>query len=1183
MSGNSPGPSNREEALFAMLLETPPGQRQAFLDQAGEGDAALRGRLMALLAAHEDSGTLLGGRPDAATTPEASTEVGIVLEEARFPVAEGVGAVLGRYKLLERLGEGGCGVVYVAEQTEPVRRRVALKVIKLGMDTRAVVARFEAERQALAMMDHPNIARVLDAGTTDQGKPFFVMELVRGVPITAYCDQARLSTLERLELFIKVCHAIQHAHQKGIIHRDIKPSNILVTLHDGIPVPKVIDFGIAKATEGRLTDATVYTQLHQFIGTPAYMSPEQAEMSGLDIDTRSDIYSLGVLLYEMLAGRPPFDPHALALSGLDGMRRTIREQEPERPSTRVATLSGEERTTTAFRRSTESHRLQHQLRGDLDWIVMKCLEKDRTRRYETAAGLAADITRHLTSEPVVARPPSRAYRLQKSFRRNRLLFLSTGAVGLALVSGLCLTLWQYVGKSRAEQEQAALRRQAEAKTQEALVATQAAAEQRDLARARLVESLIREGRSIRKSRQVGYRREVFDRLRQVAGLGFPQADVPALRSDAVACFGDWVAGDPVDLPFSGTISASALTGDGSLAALACEMEPVVVWDTRTGKTLASLKVEGTGRSLVFDPLGRTLHVVTSGPLPQEADRAPELHWETWSVRGDGSWVRERMRSLAGPAHFTATDRGLTGLVLDAEKRALRVLDLERGDVVARIPIEGRTPAVPVAEVSPDRSLVAYFTLDQESDRDARLEIWDVASGKRIHSVAPGEGGGRGLSFGPDGRTLAATFENGVMILTGQPWEPRQTFRGTFESSSGAILGGDPELLAVPGAQEFRVRVVEVQSGRESVQLVLPASPREINFSRDGSVLLVAHDLGCRVVRLGGDSLKVRLVGHVGGVPAVEFGPDGSVLSSVGKDRTIRSWNLAAPERARWVGQLPEPGQTLAFSRGGDRIFCGHYNSGLLSVWDSRSGQELRRIPQSPEHRGTTWSSAVSPDGKWFAAAGTGLRVWDVDALLADGRGPDGGAVPRISEKVGNSCVVFSPRGDRVASLDVESWQPVYKPRVVVRSLDPGATPQVLVTNCHNNFIQIFGFLPKSGHFAYVTQDRSVRILNPDTGAVVREFPTIPPGQRNTSFVSNLRCNPEETRLALVTPNGLGIEILDAMSGKVLYALPEEPGAVWWLAWSPEGRRLAVSRANGDISVWDVAGLEAQLGLLGLGL
>jgi eukaryotic-like serine/threonine-protein kinase len=354
----------REDAITALALSKSAAERAEFLDRECRGDAQVRLRIEGRLALQE--------QPQTASVREIVTTVTHETPAIRETPDETVGQTLGRYKLLEKLGEGGCGVVYVAEQTEPVRRRVALKVIKLGMDTKQVVARFEAERQALAMMDHPNIAKVLDAGTTDRGRPYFVMELVRGIRITEYCDQNQLSTRQRLELFIKVSQAIQHAHQKGIIHRDIKPSNILVTLHDGVPVPKVIDFGIAKAAEGRLTDNTVYTQLHQFIGTPAYMSPEQAEMSGLDVDTRSDIYSLGVLLYELLTGGTPFDGAALIASGLDGMRRTIREQEPARPSTRVATLKQEELTTAAKRRSVEGSRLLHQLRGDLDWIGMRC-------------------------------------------------------------------------------------------------------------------------------------------------------------------------------------------------------------------------------------------------------------------------------------------------------------------------------------------------------------------------------------------------------------------------------------------------------------------------------------------------------------------------------------------------------------------------------------------------------------------------------------------------------------------------------------------------------------------------------------------------------------------------------------------------------------------------------------------
>ena len=440
------------DLIYATARELPPEERAAYLTRVCEGDQALRARVEQMLAVANEAEAFITDLPEGdleERKPGRETVEDPKLASADFP-EQVIGQKIGRYKILERLGEGGCGVVYVAEQTEPVRRRVALKVIKLGMDTKQVVARFEAERQALAMMDHPNIAKVLDAGTTGSGRPYFIMELVRGIKITDYCDQASLPTRERLDLFIKVCRAIQHAHQKGIIHRDIKPSNILVTLNDGVPVPKVIDFGIAKATEGRLTEATVYTQLHQFVGTPAYMSPEQAEMSSLDIDTRSDIYSLGVLLYELLTGKTPFDTQELMCKGIDAMRRTIREIEPAKPSTRLATLQGDELTAAAKRRAVEAPKLIHQLKGDLDWIVMKCLEKDRTRRYETANGVAGDIKRHLNNEPVLARPPSTLYEFQKTVRRHKFGFAAAATIVMVMAVGVTLATWQAARATRAE-------------------------------------------------------------------------------------------------------------------------------------------------------------------------------------------------------------------------------------------------------------------------------------------------------------------------------------------------------------------------------------------------------------------------------------------------------------------------------------------------------------------------------------------------------------------------------------------------------------------------------------------------------------------------------------------------------------------------------------------------------------
>src|ERR1041385_5965499 len=430
-------PRQREEAVFEGALQLGGPERADYLEKTCAGEPELRRRGEALLGALEPGGGVLKDPVIPASAKGTAT----------FPqqIVEGPSSLIGRYKLLQKIGEGGCGVVYMAEQAEPVRRRVALKVIKLGMDTKSVIARFEAERQALALMDHPNIAKVLDAGATETGRPYFVMELVRGVKITDYCDEAKLSTTERLGFFIQVCHAIQHAHQKGIIHRDLKPSNILVTINDGVPVPKVIDFGIAKATTGQqLTDKTLFTAYEQFIGTPAYMSPEQAVMTSLDIDTRTDIYSLGVLLYELLTGKTPFDSKELLAIGLDEMRRAIREKEPARPSTRVSTLPGEELSTTAQHRGLDAPKLVSQLRGDLDWIVMKALEKDRGRRYETANGFARDIERYLNNEPVIARPPSRIYKFQKMVRRNRFLVAACSAVLVSLVLGLGIATWMFV-------------------------------------------------------------------------------------------------------------------------------------------------------------------------------------------------------------------------------------------------------------------------------------------------------------------------------------------------------------------------------------------------------------------------------------------------------------------------------------------------------------------------------------------------------------------------------------------------------------------------------------------------------------------------------------------------------------------------------------------------------------------
>jgi serine/threonine protein kinase len=418
---------NSVKAIFLAAVDREvPEERAAVLAERCGDDAALRRRVEALLRAHDQPGNVLG-------TPAAEPEVTVIPNSrASSPTVDTV--IAERYRLVQRIGEGGMGEVWVAKQTEPVKRRVALKLIKTGMDSRAVLQRFEQERQALALMDHPNIAKVLDGGLTPTGQPFFVMELVNGLPLTKFCDGLKLTTKERLELFVLICQAVQHAHQKGIVHRDLKPANILITMIDGKPVPKVIDFGVAKATSGKLTDETLSTQFGAMVGTLEYMSPEQAAFTGEDIDTRADIYSLGVILYELLTGLRPIDAKRLKQAALTEMIRIIREEEPSKPSTRLST--DESLPSLAASRQIEPRKLMALLRGELDWVVMKCLEKQRDRRYETANALSRDIQRYLADEEIEARPPSAGYRLGKFLRRNRGPVLAASVVLVSVLGGL---------------------------------------------------------------------------------------------------------------------------------------------------------------------------------------------------------------------------------------------------------------------------------------------------------------------------------------------------------------------------------------------------------------------------------------------------------------------------------------------------------------------------------------------------------------------------------------------------------------------------------------------------------------------------------------------------------------------------------------------------------------------------
>jgi hypothetical protein len=588
------------------------------------------------------------------------------------------------------------------------------------------------------------------------------MELVRGIRITDYCDQNNLPTQERLDLFIQVCHAIQHAHQKGIIHRDIKPSNILVTLHDGVPVPKVIDFGIAKATEGRLTDATVYTQLHQFIGTPAYMSPEQAEMSGLDIDTRSDIYSLGVLLYELLAGSTPFDAKELMASGLDAMVKTIREKEPVRPSTRLATLKGEELTTTAKRRSSEAPKLIHLLKGDLDWIVMKCLEKDRQRRYDTANGLAMDIKRHLSSETVLARPPTVAYRFQKSFRRNKLVFTAATAVAVALLIGIAISTWQTFAARRAQRETEAARtgeqrqrleaqkKQAEAEAERHRADAQArkATESQQQSRSLLYAADMNLAQQALKQNNLGRARRLLDRHRPQAGeedlRGWEWRYLWQLtRSSALAALTNRPARG-IDVSFS---------PDGTRLAVAWIDGRVDLWDVGSRRRIRALTDQERPHyaHVVFSPV-RNLLAATSEPkilTLYDLDSGQES--VLWRAPDEADWkVRELSFSQDGSRVVVYAELGRR------TQHDVWVVNVSSAKIESRHSTaanEGNFPGA--ARLSPDNRRL-YLPRNDTSRTGFSLQCVEVGTGQELWQNDPQPDMGlTALAVSPDGRVLAS--------------------------------------------------------------------------------------------------------------------------------------------------------------------------------------------------------------------------------------------------------------------------------------------------------------------------------------------------------------------------------------------------------------------------------------------
>jgi serine/threonine protein kinase len=914
-------PLTEREIFFEALEMGTPEARAAYLHGACGQDATLRHKVDQLLKEHFSNDSLLAG-------PAVETERSC--EESSVP--EAPTQMLGRYKLLEKIGEGGFGEVWMAEQREPIKRRVALKIIKPGMDSRQIVARFEAERQALAMMDHANIAKVFDAGTTDSGRLYFVMELVRGIKITEYCDQNQLPTRERLKLFVLVCQAIQHAHQKGIIHRDIKPSNILVTLHDGVPVPKVIDFGIAKATQQELTDKTLFTQFQQFIGTPAYISPEQAEMSGLDIDTRADIYSLGVLLYELLVGQTPFDAKEMMQGGLDALRQIIREKEPLRPSTKLNTLQGDARTTAGKRRQTDVKKLVHQLQGDLDWIVMKCLEKDRTRRYDTANGLAADLQRHLVNEPVLARPPSTAYRLQKAWQRNKLIFTAGAVVAVALVAGIGISTSQAIRATRAtkgefEQRIAAQTAQTKAETEQQRADAQArkASESEKQSRRFLYASDMNLAQQSLKLNNLGRARRLLDRHRPQPGeedlrgwewrylwqlsrssalvtltnrptRGWSVSFSPDGRHLAVV----WLDGhvDLWDVPgrrlvrsltdreyhYPGRVAFSPVR---NLLAAPSESKVVTLYDLDSGRESVLWRAPNQGawnvRDLSFSPDGSRVVIYARIPY-QNAGSRRVIGDEVWVVNVSSSQIESRHVTdysqivFFGAAGLSPDNRRLYLARSDSSnsRYSIQCLDLGTGKELWQTEPQ-RDSGLSTLAISPDGRVLASGS----GSEDSTIRVWDTATGRLLVRLDGHTGWVCKLAFSRDGRRLiSSATDQSIRFWDTSNWTETRVLRGHTDEIHAVAISENAHLLASASKDgDLMFWRDDGKSARDGYRR-LPESVDEVLTLDHSHAFLLSRGQPAELVDLKGDFAAA---------PLTEFGSLSNVLSCFGTN-LLCHWN-----------------------------------------------------------------------------------------------------------------------------------------------------------------------------------------------------------------------------------------------------------------------------------------------------
>lgn len=1162
-----------EKAVYniARRIESPQA-RAEYLEQVCGDRPEVVQRVADLLRVHDEEQSFL-------EAPPVALGEDVTLDQ---PITERPGTVIGRYKLLEQIGEGGFGVVFMAEQQEPVRRKVALKIIKPGMDTKEVIARFEAERQALALMDHPNIAKVLDAGTvgtacqtgpehtstpgdsgtgrqgatTAVGRPFFVMELVKGIPITEYCEHADLAPRERLEVFLSVCHAVQHAHQKGVIHRDIKPTNVMVTLHDDAPVVKVIDFGVAKAIAQRLTEKTLFTRFSQMVGTPLYMSPEQTQMSGLDVDTRRDIYSLGVLLYELLTGTTPFEKERFREAAYDDLLKIIREEDPPKPSARISTLEHTATAVSAHRRS-DPKKLSALVRGELDWIVMRAMEKDRTRRYESASSFAADVQRYLDDEPVEACPPSVGYRIKKYARRNKAMLAAASMVAMTLLIGLVGTTSQAF-RANAERDVAKTQRDraveaqelADARLQRALDAEQDAQRSRKRAENRseevtrlLASSYVDRAQALCEQGEIGrgmlwFAHSLQTTLTDATGLD------QVIRTN-LAAWGQQLHRLRMVVQHPSPVVAVALTPDGSRILTACGDAKIRLWDADSGRLLReSDTLQGDwgastlpgGRSLVFSPDGSriltgsyqgTAHVLDAATLQQIGE--PLQH------------------ALAGESVRQNTSVDIVAFSPDGSRLVTSCHDrrelVRLWDIATLEPIGEPFSCFSKTVAFCPGGLRVLVSLPKKTSTAKRryYQLWDFDSREPVGPPVQ-MATATAAAISPDGSIVATALNEGGHInlwyaATGEAVTDPIVHGGVVYSLAFSSNGS--RLLS--GGNTRATMVWDVATGAPiGTPLRQQSTAYSVAWSEDGKrVVTGSEDGSARLWELAQDLSVGRPVQHEDPIVAAGYSPDGLCILTE-RDDELQLQDAASGKaigesfpRQRELGAAAD----LIFSPDGSSFLMRYEDPELR---DATTGKLLGKLPSGYHHR-----LVFSPDGsRILGAVGGGLaRLWDATTLEPIG--------PCLQHTKTIRPVAFSPDGSRILTGSYDGTTQLWDGA----TLRPLGEPLV-----HHSEVKALAYGPDGKHMLVGFADGTVRLW--DLGARAPEGAPL----HHQNIVSSVAFSPDGSRFLTCSLDQTA-QLWETGTQKPIG--PRLKHHAWWptCSFSPDGTELLMTGWDGTVQLW----------------